>query len=182
MAWGAWGLAVFGYLFTYYHTKLADERKNGIERLNEQLKKFYGPLLACVTASKSAFDAMVRQHSPDGTVSGFQKAVAEDPHGKEGQVYRQWMLEVLQPLNERAANIIFEHIDLLDSSRIEPLLLQLVAHVAAYKVILSRWKDGDISSEVSVISYPDRLVDYARTEFGRLKRTQAHLLGRRARL
>lgn len=28
----------------------------------------YGPLLACVHASRSAYSAMVRQHSPDGTV------------------------------------------------------------------------------------------------------------------
>ena len=81
---------------------------------------------------------MVRQHSPDGTVAGFQRAVLADPEGKEGQVYRTWMLEVLQPLNEKASNIVVEHIDLLDSPRIEPLLLQLVSHVAAYKVILSR--------------------------------------------
>jgi hypothetical protein len=30
------------------------------------------------------------------------------------------MAEVLQPLNERAAQIVTEHIDLLESSRIEP--------------------------------------------------------------
>ncbi|CAD7695780.1 unnamed protein product [Ostreobium quekettii] len=182
MGLGSWGIALFGYLFTYYHTKLTDERKVTIDRVNEQLRDFYGPLLACVTASKSAYDAMVRQHSPDGTVVGFQRAVTNDPGGKEGHIYRQWMTDVLQPLNERAAAIIFDHVDLLDTSRIEPLLLQLVAHVSAYKVILSRWKKGEISGEVSVISYPDRLVDYIRTEFGRLKRLQSHLIGRRARL
>lgn len=53
------------------------------------------------------------------------------------------MMEVLQPLNDRAASIIIDHIDLLDSSRVEPLLLQLVAHVAAYKVILSRCSCSD---------------------------------------
>ena len=172
----SWGLAVLGnhtelsafvvmvtsspgYLFTYYHTKVSDERKQRIDRINEQvcwlpvhflpiidcavccgcqLREFYGPLLSCVSASKSSYDAMVRQHSPDGTVAGFQRAVLTDPEGKEGQVYRTWMLEVLQPLNEKASNIVVEHIDLLDSPRVEPLLLQLVSHVAAYKVILSR--------------------------------------------
>lgn len=92
------------------------------------------------------------------------------------------MSEVLQPLNERAAKIIFEHIDLLDSPRVEPLLLQLVAHVAAYKVILSRWKEGDLRTEFSIISYPDRLEGYIRKEFGRLKRLQSHLIGQRSRL
>lgn len=31
------GCGLAGYLFSYYHTKLADERKNRIERLNEQV-------------------------------------------------------------------------------------------------------------------------------------------------
>jgi hypothetical protein len=48
------------------------------------------------------------------------------------------MKEVLQPLNEKAADIIVRHADLLQSAQMEPLLLQLVAHVSAYRVILKR--------------------------------------------
>ena len=51
---------------------------------------------------------------------------------------RQWMKTVLQPLNEKAAEIVVKHADLLQSSRMEPLLLHLVAHVMAYRVILKR--------------------------------------------
>ena len=51
---------------------------------------------------------------------------------------RQWMRDVLQPLNEKAADIVVKHADMLQSNRMEPLLLQLVAHVSAYRVILSR--------------------------------------------
>lgn len=36
--------------------------------LGPQVRQLYGPLLACVHASRSAYAAMVRQHSPDGTV------------------------------------------------------------------------------------------------------------------
>lgn len=49
------------------------------------------------------------------------------------------MKEVLQPLNEKAADIIVRHADLLQSAQMEPLLLQLVAHVSAYRVILKRY-------------------------------------------
>lgn len=52
---------------------------------------------------------------------------------------RHWMAEVFQPMNDQASSIIIEHIGLLDSLKVEPLLLQLVAHVAMYKVILSRY-------------------------------------------
>lgn len=48
------------------------------------------------------------------------------------------MRDVLQPLNEKAADIVVKHADMLQSNRMEPLLLQLVAHVSAYRVILSR--------------------------------------------
>ncbi len=51
---------------------------------------------------------------------------------------RQWMRDVLQPLNEKAAEIVVKHADMLQSDRMEPLLLQLVAHVSAYRVILAR--------------------------------------------
>ena len=39
----------------------AQQHLGRVERVNEQLKELYGPLLACVTASKSAYDAMVQQ-------------------------------------------------------------------------------------------------------------------------
>jgi hypothetical protein len=64
----------------------------------DQVKLLYGPLLACVTASKSAYDAMIRQHSPDGTHEGFARKCREEPGGAEAAAYRQWVGRVLQPL------------------------------------------------------------------------------------
>ena len=52
---------------------------------------------------------------------------------------RKWMTEVLQPLNERVAEIVTKNADLLEAAAMEPLLLQLVAHVSAYRVIIKRW-------------------------------------------
>ncbi len=53
-----------------------------------QLRDFYGPLLATVTATKSAYDAMVRQHSPDSSAQGFQAEVRAAPGGEEARAYR----------------------------------------------------------------------------------------------
>ena len=36
--------------------------------MNDQVRLLYGPLLACVHATRAAYSAMVRQHSPNGTV------------------------------------------------------------------------------------------------------------------
>lgn len=165
-----------GYLFTFYNAKKADERKAQIQRVNDQVRLLYGPLLACVHASRAAYAAMVRQHSPDGTLEGFLTAMRRDPRGHEASAYRHWMKDVMQPLNERAADIIVDHVNLLESAEIDPRLLQLVAHVSAYKVIIARWDKGAVG-EWSAISYPNTLLDYVRAEFQRLKRRQADLLG-----
>ncbi len=53
-----------------------------------QVKELYGPLLAVVTASKSAFDAMVKQHSKDRSVKSFISAAQTTPESQEGQTYR----------------------------------------------------------------------------------------------
>lgn len=163
-------------MFTYFNTRINEERKAQIERVNEQVKELYGPLLACVTASKSAFDAMVRQHGETQTPAEFISTAREHPESREGHTYRQWMKTVLQPLNEKARDIIVNHADLLESPTVEPLLLQLVAHVSAYRVILAKWEDGDLQ-EWSAITYPDRLLHYVETEFRKIKKRQAELLG-----
>ena len=53
-----------------------------------QVRNLYGPLLACVTASKSAYEAMIRQHSPDGTSAGFMDRIRAKPDSREGAIYR----------------------------------------------------------------------------------------------
>ncbi|KAG2489113.1 hypothetical protein HYH03_012339 [Edaphochlamys debaryana] len=172
---GFWALAA-GSLFAYFNAKSIEERKARIERVNKQLKEFYGPLLACITASRTAWHAMVKQHSPDGTKDALGMAIAADLNGPEARAYRVWMTEVLQPLNERAARVVTEHIDLLDSPGLEPMLLQLVAATSAYRVTLKRWKDGDLTASTG-IKYPDKLADAVSKEFARIKRRQLALLG-----
>jgi hypothetical protein len=51
--------------------------------------------LACITASKKAFEAMIRQNSPDGKTETFIQRLRTEPTGKEADAYRLWMQEVL---------------------------------------------------------------------------------------
>ena len=165
-----------GYLFTYYNAKVTEERKARIERCNAQVRDLYGPLLATVNATRAAYTAMVRQASPDGTAGGFVAAARAAPEGREGHVYRTWMRDVLQPLNERAAAIVVDHADLLEEAAMPPALLQLVAHVSANRVVLARWAAGDLA-EQSAITYPDTLHGWVEAEFAGVKARQAGLLG-----
>jgi hypothetical protein len=89
-------LAGAGFFFSYLNSKWAEERKARIERVNEQLRLFYGPLIAAVSATKSAYDALVAAHSPDGTRAAFVAAVQAAPAGAEARAYRLWVREVLQ--------------------------------------------------------------------------------------
>ena len=168
--------ALAGYLFTYYNTKKTDERKAQIERINDQVRELYGPLLACISATRSAYAAMVRQHSPDGTIEGFVHAIKENPSGPEGVAYRHWMKSVLQPLNEKAADVIVNHLNLLESTTIHPSLLQFVAHVSSLRVVIKQWDEGSLD-QWSAVTYPDALPEYIEKEFKKIKRRQAELLG-----
>jgi hypothetical protein len=94
--------AASGFLASYWNSKIVEERKARIERVNEQLREFVGPLLATVGTSRSAWAAMVAQ-SGQGEPRAFQDAVAADPAGPEAEAYRAWMTSVLQPLNEKGA-------------------------------------------------------------------------------
>ena len=177
-------LAVIGYISTAMHTLRAQQHSARVSRVSEQLKALYGPLLACVTASKSSHDAMLRLASAardDGSVftpSEFRKAAAADPTGPIAQSYRTWVREVLLPLSARAADLVVERADLLEGSNIEPLLLQLVAHVNALKVLVRRWEQGDGSlQQGSGIPYPDNLREFAEKGYRKLKARQAALLG-----
>lgn len=173
--------AVGGYLFTFYNTLKADQRNHTIARINEQVRDFYGPLLACITASKSSYDAMIRQNSPDGSVESFVKAIKEHPEGREGVIYRDWMISVLQPLNEKAADTIINNLNLLESPAVgkvivPPSMLQFVAHVSSLRVVIEQWGKGNVA-EWSVVSYPNDLLDVISEDFRRITRKQQKLLG-----
>ena len=46
--------AAVSYLFTSLHTLRTEQHKDLVGRVGDQLKEFYGPLLACITASKES--------------------------------------------------------------------------------------------------------------------------------
>ena len=46
--------AAVSYLFTSLHTLRAEQHKDLVGRVGDQLKEFYGPLLACITVSKES--------------------------------------------------------------------------------------------------------------------------------
>ena len=55
--------AAVSYLFTSLHTLRTEQHKDLVGRVGDQLKEFYGPLLACITASKESCAYSSPRHS-----------------------------------------------------------------------------------------------------------------------
>src|SRR5947209_1888781 len=137
-------LALAGYIAKYLNDIKTAQRKDRLERVNRQLKEFYGPLYALSYASDKAWrEAFRAQYRPHGSFwSG-----APPPTPSEEVAWRLWMTEVFMPLNVQMERLIIGNADLLDEPEIPECLLVVCAHVSAYKAVLARWETGDYSEQ-----------------------------------
>ncbi len=170
-------VALGGYLATYAYSLRLAQRKDRLERVNNQLSDFYGPLLALITAGHSswlAFRKRYRSRKP------FFWESDPPPTPEEAAAWRLWMTEVFMPLNLAMVDVITHHADLLEESEMPQCLLDACAHVEAYRPVLKRWEAGDFSENTSLISFPsEELLRYVEEAFVRLKKRQSKLFGDR---
>jgi hypothetical protein len=169
-------LAAAGYIATYvYNLKLA-QRKDRLDRVNQQLSDFYGPLLALVSSTHSCWEAFRKRYRPGRPFWDPDSP----PTDEEAAAWRLWMVEVFTPLNAAIADVITQNAELLDESEMPQELLDTCAHIKAYRPVIKRWEAGDFSHNTSVIGFPSRQVrKFASEGFTRLKAEQSDLLGRR---
>ena len=82
------------------------------------------------------------------------------------------------PLNTRMEELVITKAELLDTPTMPDCLLQLVAHVAAYRAFIAQWDEGDFTQQKSLINFPNpELLEYAGHTFAKLKKEQQELLG-----
>lgn len=167
-------VAGLGYLFTYFNGLRLSQRKDRLERIDRQLRELYGPLFAIDRASTRAWAAFRSRYRPGGAFWG----TASSPTEEEAAAWRLWMTEVFMPLNLEMTQIITEHADLLEESEMPDVLLDLCAHVYAYKPVIKAWELGDYSLHTSIINFPNALRHYTSESYVKLKREQARLLGK----
>jgi hypothetical protein len=79
------------------------------------LREFYGPLASSISATQTAYTVMVKSISPDGTAGGLQELINTQPECRAAIDFRDWVTEVLMPLNVQALSVIITRADLLDS-------------------------------------------------------------------
>ncbi len=172
-------LALAGYFATYWTNRRLAERAARLERVDLQLRDLYGPLLALVTATTRSWEAFRSRYKPEG---GSYWDAARPPTEEEGETWRRWIQQVFMPLNEKMEQLVITKAELLDSPEMPKCLLDLVAHVEAYRVVIARWNAGDFREHKSLINFPrPDLLQYAEDRFAVLKNEQQKLLARRWR-
>ena len=167
-------VALAGYAVTYRNTLRLTKRKERLERVDRQLREFYGPLYALTESADKSWRAFRLQV---GRPTGSFWNATPPPNDHERAAWRLWMTHVLMPLNTRIESVIVDKADLLEGNEMPACLLDLLAHIAAYKAVLKSWETGDYSRHLSVIDYPDEVSRYAKREYLRLKSFQQSLIG-----
>lgn len=168
-------LALLGYLAKYLNDKKIAERKDRLDRVNRQLKELYGPLYSLTRASKIAWLGFRQKYRPGK--ESYWKSLPP-PDKEEEAAWRLWMLEVFMPINLRLEKVIVENADLLVDEELPECLLEVCAHVAAYKTIIKNWEAKNFTEHASPIRFPSGMYDYTEEMYHRLKKEQASLLGK----
>lgn len=87
------------------------------------------------------------------------------------------MTTVFMPLDLEMERLILSNMDLLAEDVVDSSLVELCAHVEAYKTVISRWQKEDYSVHRTAINFPSkRLEEYVSSSFARLMQQQESLL------
>jgi hypothetical protein len=164
-------IALAGFGVTYLNQLRLARRREYLDLVNLRLNEFYGPLYVSSNASAIAFDALRRKLGRDHVFA--DRSHPDEPALREWKI---WLTEVLMPLNEFREDLILRKSYLIREREMPDCLLRFVAHAAAYKAVLKKWKDGDFSEVLSIIDFPAELDVYASRSYGELKREQMALI------
>jgi hypothetical protein len=165
-------VAVLGALLSYLYTRRLERRKARLERLNAQLREFYGPLYAIFEATRIAHLRFVNTLRP-GSTTLFAPDVPPLNVG-ELRLWRLWAMSTHQHRSTPAYEVIINKAHLLIEDEMPQCLLDFCAHKAGYDIVIERWKQGDYTEHLSVVRHPgDALLDYLQRSFIELKRKQA---------
>jgi len=95
-------VALFGFMVTYVINLRLARRKDRLDRVNEQLRDLYGPLLALVTTANSTWTVFRTKYRPEG---GFFDET-KPPTGVDALAWRTWMKATFMPLNRRMRDLV----------------------------------------------------------------------------
>jgi len=164
-------LSLAGLVTTYLNQLRLTRRKEYLDLVNLRLNEFYGPLYVSCQAGAIAIDAL--RHKL-GQSSVFKNRAS--PSETELHEWRIWLTEVLMPLNDFREDLILRKSYLVLEREMPDCLLRFVAHNAAYKAVLKKWKEGNFSETLSIIDFPGELDAYATRSYAQLELEQMALI------
>ena len=146
-------LAVGGWIFTYVNSRQEAQRAAQLERVNKQLRLLYGPLYSRLVAAEAAWNAFAENYWPAHGQAGY---FAEGFELSEQELarWRHWMREVFHPLNMEMEALLVENLDLLEDGKVPRSFSTALAHIYAYRAVLSQWDKQDYSEYTSVVNFP----------------------------
>lgn len=160
-----------GFIVKYLNDLAIARRRDRLDRVNSQLRLLYGPLFALTSATDTSWSDFRKKYRPNEPF--FSKS--RQPTENELQAWRLWMSNVFMPLNRRMSEAIISNADLLEGS-MPPEFQKLLAHVAAYEVVLARWQEKDFGEHTSSSNFPDGFRERVMKDYEKLRSIQNALL------
>lgn len=169
-------LAVVGWIITFRSRRIHDSRAAQLSRVNRQLKDLYGPLYVILESGDRVWKSFWEKNRPAHGRSHYFGANVTLTEA-ELETWRIWMKNVFDPMNAKAESVILNNIDLLESDKIPDAFLDAIAHISAYKAVLTRWENEDFSEHTSVNNWPARQLKIAvKADFDLLRVKQRELI------
>ncbi|NKE44405.1 hypothetical protein HB662_06420 [Roseomonas frigidaquae] len=127
-------------------------RKYSRERIEAQIRDYYGPLHALNAAGEEAFLSFKNRFLFDDRESDRKVIAQADffadasklPDQAQLKAWMLWTQEIFLPLNERRQDIILRLHHLSVQSEIPPSFAAFLAHAQAFRATVANWKAGGI--------------------------------------
>lgn len=164
-------VAVIGIGGVYWNNRVSAVQKAKLEFVNEQLRCLYGPLYSLNYAANTAWNRFREQYRPNGSYFVDGEPLTD----AELDAWIRWMRVVFMPINEKMFDVIVARSELIEGDEMPTSFLDFLAHVAAYRVVLDRWADEDLSEYTSLLNYPEAFRVDVNEGFRRLRAKQRKL-------
>lgn len=188
-------MAFIGYLIKYFNDLNLSKKKSQfdieneklkfeLDRVNQQLQYFYGPLKALNETSSIAYKGfsdkyLDTNHIEERFGQAIENKLSSLNSEEVNEEYRLWMTTVFHPIHDKMMEIILSRLDLVIEDILPRSLEKICAHVASYKPVIEKWKKGDFKESTGIILYPgDDLTEYINASFKKLKLRQQQLIKR----
>lgn len=185
-------LALLGHWINRQREMESERRRLRLERLDAQLRDYFGPIAANLLSSKLAFNTLMRtwsRHthaSPGETPAAKYFRVlrrAEKLEHASGEIEVEWVrdswisfhTQIVGPIHKQTMHILQSKSHLYDGSY-STQMLQFIAHQIEYDLLMLRWAQGEYNMLINTVEFPQGFEATVAKEMARLREEQQDLI------